>query len=255
MTLKIGEVANIAKVSIRTLHHYDEIGLLSPSGRTDSGYRLYSQADMEKLQQILFYKMLEFPLDKIHQLMSDPSFDRKVALREQRQLLAEKSTQLNDLLTLIDNTINDLNEDITMELKELFEAFPEITPEMVAEEEAELGHTPQYRQSRERANSYSKGDWLKIRAEVNDINTQLETLFTESVSAQDERAISVINKARLHIDKWHFDCPKEFHVNLTEMTMNDERYRSNIDENCEGLAAWMHEAAKANFEKELLNKE
>jgi DNA-binding transcriptional MerR regulator len=246
MSFKIGEVAALSKVSVRTLHHYDEIGLLTPGGRTESGYRLYSRSDVEKLQQILFYRMLEFPLEKIQLLMADPLFDRETALREQRELISQKSKQLGALLDLIDRTLNELTEGTLMELKDMFDTFPEVTPEMMEQSEKEWGDTAPYKESMRRAKSYKKEDWQAMKIEIADINQEIESVYARGISPEHKEAIAAVDAARLHIDKWHFPCPPDFHVSLTKMTAGDERYRKNIDRNHEGLAAWMYEVAIAN---------
>ena len=91
MALTVSQVAKLTGVSVRALHHYDEIGLLRPSGRSGAGYRLYSEGDLERLQQVLFFRALELPLEEIHRIMTDPRFDVAAALRMQRQLLGEKA--------------------------------------------------------------------------------------------------------------------------------------------------------------------
>ena len=101
MRLSISEMAKLTGVSIRTLHHYDHIGLLCPETATDSGYRWYRAADVEKMQQILFYRELDFPLKEIRDILADPQYDKQEALRRQRQLLLLKRERLDGLLELL----------------------------------------------------------------------------------------------------------------------------------------------------------
>ena len=248
---QIGEVATLAKVSIRLLRHYDEIGLLVPSGRSEAGYRLYSRADLQRLQVILFYRTLEFPLDAIQRLMTAPGFDRHAALLQQRELLRRKATRLDELLGLIDRTLaefyNNNDEDKRMSTKSMFEVFPEINQEDIDEAEQRWGNTDPWKQSAERSRKYRKEDWEQLKSEAAAVNAQLESVFTAGQRPDSAAALAAIDAARLLIHKWHFDCSKAFHVNLTAMTSNDERYLRNIDLNCPGLAAWMHQAAKANL--------
>ncbi len=249
---KIGEVAELAKVSIRLLRHYDEIGLLVPSGRSEAGYRLYARADLERLQVILFYRSLEFPLEEIQQLMTAPGFDRHAALLQQRELLRRKAVHLDGLLGLIDRTlaaINDTDEDTRMSTQAMFEVFPEIKQEDIDEAEKRWGDTDPWKQSAERSRKYRKEDWERLKTEAAAVNAQVEAVFNAGKTPDSADAIAAVDAARLLINKWHFDCSKAFHVNLTSMTSNDERYVRNIDANCPGLAAWMHLAAKANLAK------
>jgi len=120
----ISQLAKMAGVSVRTLHHYDHIGLLKPSSRTTAGYRLYEEQDLLRLQQILFFKELEFPLKEIRDILDDPEFDQIKALENHRRLLQKRTERLARLLKTIDKTIQRLEEDnMTMTDKELYEGF------------------------------------------------------------------------------------------------------------------------------------
>ena len=110
----IGHVAQAARVSVRALHHYDEIGLVQPSGRSAKGYRLYTPADLERLQQVLFYRELGFPLEEIRRILADPAFDRRRALLAQRARLAERAARASALVALVDRTIARLERGETM---------------------------------------------------------------------------------------------------------------------------------------------
>src|SRR4051812_45990271 len=114
MAFTVSEVARIAGVSVRALHHYDEIGLLRPSGRSEAGYRLYSQPDLDRLQQVMFFRALEFPLEEIARIMKDPEFDVGAALRMQRQLLTAKAVHVRGLIAAVDDAILRLEKGSTM---------------------------------------------------------------------------------------------------------------------------------------------
>jgi DNA-binding transcriptional MerR regulator len=105
MAYTVKAVCNIAGVSVRTLHHYDEIGLLRPAGRSAAGYRLYSEKDLQRLQQVLFFKELGFDLAEIKRVLSDPRFDREAALAEHRKLLLERQERLGRLIRSVDKTL------------------------------------------------------------------------------------------------------------------------------------------------------
>src|SRR5262245_9607545 len=105
MGLTVSQVSKLSGVSIRTLHHYDEIGLLRPSGRTGGGYRQYGDKELQRLQQVLFFRELEFPLEEITRILRDPDFDLQAALLMQRQLLEEKATQIRALIAAVDAAI------------------------------------------------------------------------------------------------------------------------------------------------------
>src|SRR5690606_12489649 len=131
----------LAKVSARLLHHYDEIGLLVPSARSEAGYRLYTQADLERLQQILFYRTLEFPLAEIQRVMNAPDFDRHAALLQQREMIQAKAQQLSAVLDLIDKTIAGLGQEHKMKANDMFNVFPAMKQEYLDEAEERWGAT------------------------------------------------------------------------------------------------------------------
>src|SRR5688572_12406689 len=103
--LTVSQVARTAGVSVRALHHYDEIGLLRPSARSDAGYRLYNQSDLERLQQIMFFRALELPLDEVARIMTAPAFDVKATLRGQRELLIERLAHCHALIAAVEAAI------------------------------------------------------------------------------------------------------------------------------------------------------
>jgi DNA-binding transcriptional MerR regulator len=249
---KIGEVADLAKVSIRLLRHYDEIGLLVPSGRSEAGYRLYAHTDLQRLQQILFYRTLEFPLEEIQKLMTAPGFDRHAALLQQRELIGHRAQQLGAVLDLIDKTIAEIDpkrgqEKSTMNTKEMFEVFPDMKQEYQGEAQERWGDTEAWKQSVARWNKYTKADMERMKQEMAQVYGRLEKVFTAGTRPDAPEALAAIEAARLLSDKWFYDCPKDLHVKGTEWTSSDERFVRNIDKNCPGLAAWMHQAAKANL--------
>src|SRR4051812_29152036 len=157
MPYKIGHVARVARVSVRALHHYDEIGLIKPSGRSGSGYRLYTDLDLERLQQVLFFRELGFPLEEILRLLADPSFDRRSALLAQRTRLAENAERASALLRLIDKTIETMQKGESMKPEEMFDGFKPVQYE--EEAKARWGNTSAHAESLRRTKLYSPEDW------------------------------------------------------------------------------------------------
>jgi len=122
MSRTVKAIAKLTGVSVRTLHYYDEIGLLTPSGRSGAGYRLYSEADLHRLQMILFYRELGFDLQSISQVLADPKFDRKAALLQHRRKLIENQSRLKRLIQTVDHTLQTIERKGPM-TTELFDGF------------------------------------------------------------------------------------------------------------------------------------
>lgn len=247
MTYTVGQVAKLAHISVRTLHHYDELGLLTPSERSEAGYRLYTESDLERLQQVLFYKELGFSLDEIRSIMSDPAFDRRDALIAQRQLIAEQVLRLQAMLDLIDKTIASLEGGIKLSQKEMFEVFGEFDPTEYEEEVKERwGHTEAYRESMRRASGYSKEDWQRFKAESEEINGTIIALMDAGVPPEDPRAMDAVERHRLLIDRWFYPCSREMHVELGNMYVADPRFTATYENFRPGMAKYMRDAIAAN---------
>ena len=162
----VGETAALAHVSVRTLHHYDEIGLVRPSARSDAGYRLYGHDDLERLHQVLVLRELGFALDEIRTALDDPASDPTEALLVQRELLEGKASYLRKMIAAIDKTLEARQKGIPMDEKDLFEVFGDDDPTKYEGEARERwGDTYAYQESARRAKGYSKEEWLRIKAE------------------------------------------------------------------------------------------
>jgi DNA-binding transcriptional MerR regulator len=244
MTYQIGEVARISGVSVRTLHYYDEIGLVVPSARSKAAYRLYTDGDLERLQEVLVLRELGFPLERIAELLADPKRDRLSALREQRAVLAEQAKRSAALLALIDKTIDTMEKGTTMKPEEMFQGFD---PSQYEEEvEARWGHTEAYAESMRRTKRYGKDDWAKIGAEANAINEAFAEVMAAGVSPSDERAMDIAERHRLHIDRWFYPCSARMHSCLGEMYVADARFTANYEKYRVGLASYIRDAIVAN---------
>jgi MerR family transcriptional regulator, thiopeptide resistance regulator len=244
---RIGEVAKLAHVSVRTLHHYDCLGLLQPSGRSAAGYRLYTAEDLERLQTVLFYKELGFGLGEIRDLLAEPGFDRREALRAQRALLARRSGRIDAMLALIDKTLAAMDEGIPMERSDLFQVFGEFDPaEHEAEAEERWGDTEAYEESARRTRRYTKEDWTRFKAESDAVNRAIATLMDDGIAADDPRAVDAVERHRLLIDTWFYPCSREMHKNLGRMYVADPRFAATYEKIRPGMAAYMRDATAAN---------
>jgi len=243
----VGQVAKVAGVSVRTLHHYDEIGLLEPSERSEAGYRLYADDDLVTLQQVMFFKELGFGLDDIGRLMHDPAFDRREALALQHRMLADKAAQLMKMMDAVDRTLDGLQKGITMDKEEMFEVFGDFDPAEYEEEVQERwGNTDAYKESARRTKKYTKADWQRFKDESLQIGTETAALMDAGVPATDPRAMDLADQARRQIDTWFYPCSHEMHVNLAEMYIADPRFTATYEKVHVGMAQYWHDAILAN---------
>jgi DNA-binding transcriptional MerR regulator len=192
MAYTVGEVMKIAKVSVRALHHWDEIGLVKPSRRSAKGYRLYTDDDLDRLQQVLFYRELGFRLEDIATTMADPAFDRREALRSHRVLLAQRVEHARALLDLVDRALHAMDGEETMRPEEKFEAFDPAKYEDEARER--WGTTASYAEAQKRTKRYTEDDWKELRAEADAITAGLAALMEANVPPDDPRATSLAEK-------------------------------------------------------------
>jgi MerR family transcriptional regulator, thiopeptide resistance regulator len=248
-TLTVGEVARLAHVSVRTLHHYDRLGLLTPSRRSEAGYRLYSEYDLGRLQQILLYKELGFGLGEIAELMRSPDFDRVAALERQRDQLATRQERLRAVAALVDATLATLKGEREMTHEELFEAFGDFDPAAHEDEARERwGDTKAYAESRRRTKAYTKDDWLRYRSEADELNEALAALMAQGVPPGDPRAVEAAERHRLLIDRWFYPCSPQMHAALGEMYVADQRFAATFDKVRPGLARYLRDASAAALE-------
>jgi len=244
----VGEVARLARVSVRALHHYDEIGLLQPSGRTEAGYRLYTDGDIERLQQVLFFRELGFALEDVARILRDPHFDRRQALVAQRAMLVEKGERLKALVELVDRTLDSLGKGIIMSTEEMFDGSPQ--PAAHEEEaQARWGGTEAYAESKRRTKGYTKEDWKRIGLETEQVVSKLADLFAAGAAPTDPKALDLAEEHRLQIDRWFYPCSRAMHRGLGEMYVSDPRFSAVYDARRPGLAQFVCDAIRANAER------
>lgn len=240
---KINEVSKLTGVSIRMLHHYDKIGLLSPRKRTDSNYRMYNNNDISRLYQILLFKELEFPLQEIKQILDDKDFDKREVLKVQRGLIFEKKKRLERILESIDDTIENLGGNVMS--KNNFKAFDyekvkKHQEKYKEETEKRYKNSDAYKESKEKTSKYSKNDWENIMGEASVIYEELANLMDKEPS--DEKVQKLIEKWRNHISTNFYNCTIEIFRGLSIMYVGDERFTKNIDKYKDGLAQFMSDA-------------
>ncbi|MER5213265.1 MerR family transcriptional regulator [Streptomyces sp. NPDC002838] len=247
MSYSVGRVAGFAGVTVRTLHHYDDIGLLVPSERSHAGHRRYSDADLDRLQQILFYRELGFPLDEVAALLDDPAADPRAHLRRQHELLTARIEKLQKVAEAVEHALEARKMGINLTPEERFEVFGDQDPEQYAEEvEQRWGGTEAYAESQRRAAQYTKEDWKRLQAEADDWSERYTALVAEGEPSTGERAMDMAEEHRRHIGTWYYECPYEMHQCLGDMYVSDERFKAFYDSMRPGLAEHLRDAIKAN---------
>ncbi|UFR03124.1 MerR family transcriptional regulator [Streptomyces sp. Go40/10] len=250
MSYSVGQVAGFAGVTVRTLHHYDEIGLLVPSERTYAGHRRYGDADLDRLQQILFYRELGFPLDEVAVLLDDPDADPRTHLRRQHRLLTDRIEKLQRMAAAVEHALEARTMGINLTPEERFEVFGDKDPEQYAEEvEQRWGGTEAYAESQRRAAAYGKEDWTRIQAEVDDWNQRYAALVAAGEQPAGEAAMDLAEEHRRYISRWYFEVPYEMHRCFGEMYVSDERFKAFYDSLHPGLAEHLRDAILANADR------
>ncbi|MGW0534289.1 MerR family transcriptional regulator [Streptomyces sp. NPDC003032] len=247
MSYSVGQVAGFAGVTVRTLHHYDEIGLLVPSERSHAGHRRYSDADLDRLQQILFYRELGFPLDEVAALLDDPDADPRAHLRRRHELLTARIARLQEMAAAVETAMEAKKMGINLTPEEKFEAFGDFDPDQYTEEvERRWGDTEAYRESQRRSASYTKDDWKRINDEFAAVHAHLGDLLAQGLAADSQEAMDGAEEHRRFISRHHYECSHELHTCLGEMYVGDERFTAFYEAIRPGLAAYMRDAIVAN---------
>ncbi|MGW7412581.1 MerR family transcriptional regulator [Streptomyces sp. NPDC054863] len=243
----VGKVAELAGVTVRTLHHYDAIGLLSPSGRSHAGHRRYSDTDLDRLQQILFYRELGFPLDQVSALLDDPDTDPQEHLRRQHELLSARITKLQEMAAAVETAMEARKMGINLTAEEKFEVFGDHDPEQYNDEVVERwGDTDAYRESQRRTASYTKEDWKRLTEGLDALHQKMADLLTAGVPADSTGAMDVAEEHRLFMCDGYFQVSHEMHTCFGEMYVADERFTAFYEAIRPGLAVFMRDAILAN---------
>ena len=242
---KIKEVSELAGVSVRTLHYYDEIDLLKPAHIEENGYRLYNEGNLARLQQILFFKEMDLPLNKIKAILDDPQFDQLDSLMKHKKVLVEKQKRLEKIIQSIDQTAQAIKGGREMSKQDMFEPFDmsrveEHLLKYEKEVKEKYADTEAFRQSKQKTNGYQADDWKTIEIERQRIYQSLADLMDRDPA--DSEVQQIIHEWRMHISKHFYDCTPEIFKGLGEMYISDQRFTDNIDSTKPGLARYLHDA-------------
>jgi DNA-binding transcriptional MerR regulator len=245
MEYTVQKLAQMAGVSSRTLRYYDEIGILKPARTNSSGYRIYGQQEVDRLQQILFYRELGISLDQIKEIISAPAFDAADALKEHREKLLEKRKQLDLLITNVEKTIASAEGRTTMSDKEKFEGFKK---KMIEDNEEQYGKEIREKYGDDTVDK-SNAKLMNMTQEEHEAVTKLaeevNTALAEAMQTGDPAGELAQKAADLHkqwITFYWSEYSKEAHAGLAEMYVADERFKAYYDKIRPGAAEFLRDA-------------
>ena len=235
----VGKVSEISGVSIRALHHYDKIGLLKPKRKSDSNYRSYGVEELERLQQILFYKHLEFTLSEIGELLDDPHFDRLRALKFQKIQLLQQKERIHELLKTIDQSIKNLEGDKEMKESDLYRGFSKEQVEAWNKEVDANYDDSIVAEARINIKNMSNNDGLAVKQEMENIAREMSFLLGNPVD--DVRVIMLMERQH-QANEQFYKTSAEIFKGLGKMYISDERFKKYYDKYGSGTAKFMSDA-------------
>jgi DNA-binding transcriptional MerR regulator len=236
----VSQLADMAGVSVRTLHHYDHVGLLKPTARTAAGYRLYGEQDVLRLQQILFFKELDVPLSEIRDILDDPEFDQVEALENHRRTLLARAERLTRLLKTIDKTIQRLKEDdMTMTDEELYEGFTKEQIERYKREARERYDPALVEESERRLRKMTKAEWNAVKAEGGDVARAIAEHMDKG--PHDPEVQTLIGRHHAWIENF-YTANADVYRGLGQLYAEHEEFRKFYDKVRPGLADFMQAA-------------
>lgn len=248
--LTVGQVAESFGVTIRTLHHYDAVGLVVPSARTRAGYRLYDDSDLARLATVVTYRRLGFSLEEVKALV-DGDGSPVEHLRRQRSAVLSRVGELTDLVDAIDRALErEMTEQrpaTTEELTEIFGAG--FNEEHHREAEDRWGETDTWQQSARRTKGYTPADWAEVKAEGDAVDAALVAALLSGSPATSTRAMDAAEAHRAHIERWFYDLDHAFHRTLADMYVADPRFTATYEDLAPGLAAYVRDAIHANADR------
>lgn len=252
MLYTVKQVARMAGISVRALHHYDQIGLLKPASVGENGYRYYGREELLRLQQILFHRELEFPLEAIAAVLDQPGFDRKAALRHHRERLASEVSRYRRLLKTLDVTLAALEGDAEMKDADLYKGFD---PKKQAEYEAWIAErygAETIARSKQAAKGWSKADWEAFLEQGRAFEREMARALTGGLPADSEAVQARIPGLFNWLERaWGRKPEKDAFIGLGGMYMTHPDFRARYETLAPGLAEYLAEAMRLYAEREL----
>ncbi len=237
----VRQLSKLAGITVRTLHHYDHVGLLKPTKVGDNGYRYYGDEALYRLQQILFYRYLDMPLEEIKRIMGRRDFDVLKALAQHRAALQAEMNRMRLLISTIDETVDQLKGKETMDPHKMFGGFSEEEQEKYAEEAAQRWDSETVRASNQRWKSYSAAEKQQILDEGNRVFSDLAAVRAKGPTSKEVQAVV----RRWHEHLQYFWSPNDNQLlGLADLYNEEPRFRANYEKIAPGLADFMREAVK-----------
>lgn len=235
MKMQIKEFSEITGLSVRTLHYYDEIGLLRPAHVDQTtGYRFYDEVSLLRMQEILFYRELDFPLKSIAEILSAPDYNKSKALQEQKQLLILKKERLERLISAIDDAQKGEN---------IMNAFDNSEfNKYKAEAKERWGNTDACKEHSQKTRNYGKDKWNSLAADLDAIFGEFAVCLKNGDAPDAQEPQDLVKKLQRHITENYYNCTDQILFGLGQMYVADERFKNNIDKHAEGTAAFASEA-------------
>ncbi|WP_303862967.1 MerR family transcriptional regulator [Alkalibaculum bacchi] len=245
MEYTIQKLSKMAGITTRTLRYYDEIGILKPARINSSGYRMFGQKEVDRLQQILFYRELGIELSRIKEIITSPSFDEQIALKEHHEKLLEKRAQLDVLIENVENTMALKEGRIIMNDQEKFKGFKK---KLVEDNEKKYGDEIRQKYGKdtvEKSNKKVMNMSQEDYEEVTKLEGEVKETLAEAFKGGDPASELAQKAADLHKQwityYWGFYSP-EAHAGLAQMYVEDERFTAYYDENQPGTADFLRDA-------------
>ncbi len=239
MKMHIKEFAKLCGVSVRTLHYYDEIGLLKPAFVDEqNGYRFYDEKSLERIQEILFYRELDFSLKSISEILSSPDYDKQKALKEQRTLLILKKQRLESIIDALDDAEKGK---ITMNAFDNNE-FETARKQYEAEAKERWGKTDAYKEHEQKTADYSKDKWQQVNDGLNAVLAKFADCLQSGQAPDSNEAQALVKELQSYITENYYTCDMGILKGLGQMYVSDERFKKNIDKHATGTAEFVSKA-------------
>lgn len=245
----VSQLAELAGISVRTLHHYDKIGLLAPARRTRAGYRLYGRTELLRLQQILLFRELEMPLAQIQDRIQASDFDPLATLRQHRRALEQRQAQLGRLIETVDKTIETLQEDeMRLSDEELYAGLTPEQAERYPREARQRWGEARVSEAEDRVRKLTKESWKRIGQQGEQATLAMAALVGQA--ADDDVVQEAIALHHAWIENF-YPAPAEVYRGLGTMYVEHPEFRQYYEDRAEGLAEFMRAAIEVYCERNL----